>query len=97
MEVGKYVGAAAVGWLLSELDDSDESAAEQESELPEVCPAPWERGKEIGDAQQSMDKIRQFVDQLDIAAGSNPNGPAGGSRLTRLAGLLAALLESLRH
>jgi RHS repeat-associated protein len=55
-----------------------------------------ERGKEIGDARQSLDKAKQERDKFSHSAGSNPNDPRGGSKWLRLAALIAKLLDPNR-
>jgi len=46
-----------------------------------------------GDPGEAMDDARRVVEKESIARGSDPNRPAGGSRPTRLAALLARLFH----
>lgn len=49
-----------------------------------------------GDPREAMDEARRLIEKEQIARGSDPNAPTGGSRGTRLAALLARLYQSMR-
>jgi RHS repeat-associated protein len=97
-EVGKLVGGAAVGWLLSELDDSDESSSEEDEPCLQPRVDPWELKKERGYRGEDRDRVKRFVDNLNFAAGSNPENPYGnGPRWMQIAALVARLLAEISN
>jgi RHS repeat-associated protein len=109
-EVGRYaggVGGAASGWLFAEVVDGDDSdsgeSSAEEVPPPKTCEEGAERklaeeiGTELGDPREVRIKDLQFLDKLGHASGSSPNGPSGGSRLVRVAALLARLLHLYHH
>ena len=97
-EALKYAGAGILGWLAAEASDT-ESAADDEGEPCLEPPVdPWERGKVIGDRAQTHTEAAQFLEQIGIASGSNPEDPYGnGPRWKRIAAAIARLISQLSN
>jgi RHS repeat-associated protein len=93
--LGDEIGA--VNSVADDDDEAEESAPYDPSEAKEECPTgdDWLEGtnKEMGDAGQELTKALHEVERLLISAGSNPEGPSGGSRLVRVLALIARLLD----
>jgi RHS repeat-associated protein len=101
---GLTYGAVTLAEALSGDEESSEGVpAESNASETEPCsepsePQPFEGTKATrGDPRQAMNQAANEVDQLNNAAGSNPNAPGGGPRSTRVAALLARLFNIFHH
>jgi RHS repeat-associated protein len=97
-EASKYGGSAAAAWLLSKLEESsNEGSSSDEAEPCIGQPVnPWELETEVGDRAQEMTRAGNFVEQENLAAGSNPNGPYGnGPRWKQIAAAIGRLIGSV--
>jgi RHS repeat-associated protein len=93
-EVTIAATAVITGWLAAEATNDDDSASDEPCLEPRVDP--WELETEVGDRGQVLAESRNFADQLDISAGSNPESPYGnGPRWKQVAALIARLIASL--
>jgi uncharacterized protein RhaS with RHS repeats len=96
-EGAKAGATVGLGWLLSELDSSDESSS-ADAEKEEECPEPWTYGTEMGDARETRTQDEQFVNKLETSAGSNPgspygNGPRGKQIIAAIGRLIGAIVK----
>jgi RHS repeat-associated protein len=74
--------------LTAQLAEANKERSESDSE----------KGCEIGDRRQAMEKAQREVAQEEFSRGSNPNAPFGnGPRWTQAAALIARLITAMLH
>jgi RHS repeat-associated protein len=88
---------SGLAWVYNQLGteklDEGEGVNEGGSSAEESpCPSAGTKN-EIGDRGQERTKDRNFAEKLEQAAGSNPNWPTGGSRLVRIAAIIARIFH----
>jgi RHS repeat-associated protein len=91
-------GAGILSWLAAEASDSEGSSGDEGEPCLEPAADPWVRDKEIGDRAQTHTEAKQFLEQIDISAGSNPENPYGnGPRWKQIAAAIARLIGHLAN
>jgi RHS repeat-associated protein len=91
-------GAGLLGWLAAEASDTESPSGDEGEPCLEPAIDPWVRDKEIGDRAQTHTEAAQFLEQIGISAGSNPEDPYGnGPRWKQKAAAIARLISHLAN